>query len=56
MTRGAKNKTKKNYHTFPNHLDVQPITSTISSLKFDNTLEECFAFLGSQLACFEGFS
>jgi hypothetical protein len=47
---------KKIYNTFPNHMDVQPISSTISSLKFDIPLVEWVAFLGSQLACFEGSS
>jgi len=42
----AENK-KKNYHTFPNHLDAQPIPSIISSLKFDNTFKGCFAIFGS---------
>jgi len=37
-------------------VDVQPIPSTLSSLKFDTPLEECVAFLGGQLACFEGSS
>jgi hypothetical protein len=45
---------KKIYNTFPDHMDVQPIPSTISSLKFDTPMEECVAFLGGQLACFEG--
>jgi len=46
----------KNYHIFPDHLDVQPIPSTLSSLILCSTLEGCFAILGSQLACFERFS
>jgi hypothetical protein len=33
----------KNYHTFPDHVVIQPIPSTISSLKFDSTLGGCFA-------------
>jgi hypothetical protein len=44
---------KKIYSAFPDHMDVQPIPSTISSLKFDIPLVEWVAFLGSQLACFE---
>jgi hypothetical protein len=47
---------KKFYNAFPNHVDVQPIPSTLSSLKFDTPLEECVAFLGGQLAYFEGSS
>jgi hypothetical protein len=47
---------RKIYSAFPNPLDVQPIPSTLSSLKFDTPLEECVALLGSQLACFEGSS
>jgi hypothetical protein len=47
---------KKVYGAFPDHLDVQPIPSTISSLKFDTPLEECVAVLGSLLACFKGSS
>jgi hypothetical protein len=30
---------KKVYGAFPDHLDVQPIPSTLSSLKFDTPLE-----------------
>jgi hypothetical protein len=37
---------KKIYKAFPDHMDVQPIPSTLSSLKFDTPLEECVAFLG----------
>jgi hypothetical protein len=44
---------KKIYNAFPDHVDVQPIPSTLSSLTFDTLLEECVAFLGGQLACFE---
>jgi hypothetical protein len=55
MTRN-KMKNEKIYSAFPNPLDVQPIPSTLSSLKFDTPLEECVALLGSQLACFEGSS
>jgi hypothetical protein len=47
---------KKNYRTFPDYWDVQLIPSTISSSEFDSTLAECFATLGSLLACFEGSS
>jgi hypothetical protein len=47
---------KKFYSAFPDHLDVQPIPSTLSSLEFDNALEECFAISGSLLTCFEGSS
>jgi hypothetical protein len=47
---------KKVYGAFPDHLDVQSITSTLSSLKFDTPLEECFTILGNLLACFEGSS
>jgi hypothetical protein len=47
---------KKIYSAFPDHVDVQPILSTISSLKFNIPPVECVAFLGSQLACFEGSS
>jgi hypothetical protein len=41
---------KKIYDAFPDHVDVQPISSTLSSLKFDTPLKECVAFLGGQLA------
>jgi len=41
---------------FPDHVDIQPIPSTISSLKFDIPLIEWVTFLGSQLAFFEGSS
>jgi hypothetical protein len=34
---------KKFYSAFPDHLDVQPIPSTLSSLEFDSPLAECFA-------------
>jgi hypothetical protein len=47
---------KKFYSAFPDHLDVQPIPSTLSSLEFDSPLEECFAISGSLLACLEGSS
>jgi hypothetical protein len=47
---------KKIYSAFPDHVDVQPIPSTLSSLKFDIPLVEWVAFLGSQLAYFEGCS
>jgi hypothetical protein len=47
---------KKIYNTFLDHVDVQPIPSTLSSLKFDTPLEECVAFFGGQLAYFEGSS
>jgi hypothetical protein len=47
---------KKIYSAFLVHIDVQSISSTLSSLTFDTPLEECVAFLGSQLACFEGSS
>jgi hypothetical protein len=47
---------KKIYSAFPDHVDVQPILSTLSSLKFDTPLGDCVAFLGGQLACFEGSS
>jgi hypothetical protein len=47
---------KKFYSAFPDHLDVQPIPFTLSSLEFDSPYEECFAILGSLLACFEEFS
>jgi hypothetical protein len=47
---------KKFFSAFPEHLDVQPIPSIISSLEFDNPQENCFAISGSLLACFEGFS
>jgi hypothetical protein len=40
---------KKFYSAFPDHLDVQPIPSTLSSLEFDSPLEECFAISGSLL-------
>jgi hypothetical protein len=40
---------KKFYSAFPDHLDVQPIPSTISSLEFDSPLEEYFAISGSLL-------
>jgi hypothetical protein len=46
----------KHYHTFPDHLDVQPIPFTISSFKFDSTLGVSFTILGSQLACLKIFS
>jgi hypothetical protein len=42
--------------TCPDHVDVQPIPSTLSSLKFDSTLGGCFAIVGSKLACLEIFS
>jgi len=32
---------KKFYGAFPDHLNVQPIPSTISSFEFDSPLEEC---------------
>jgi hypothetical protein len=47
---------KKLYSSFPDHLDVQPIPSTLSSLEFDSPLEEYFAISSSLLACFEGSS
>jgi hypothetical protein len=47
---------KKIYNAFPDHVDVQPIPSTLSSLTFDIPLVEWVAFLCSQLACFEGSS
>jgi hypothetical protein len=47
---------KKVYSAFPDHLDVQPIPSTLSSIKFDTSLEECVAISNSLLACFEGSS
>lgn len=34
---------KKIYSAFPDPLDVQPIPSTLSSLKFYIPLEECVA-------------
>jgi hypothetical protein len=40
----------KIYSAFPDHVDVQQIPSTISSLKFDILLVEWVAFLGRQLA------
>jgi hypothetical protein len=46
----------KFYSAFFDHLDVQPIPSTLSSLEFDSLLEECFAISGSLLAYFEGSS
>jgi hypothetical protein len=46
----------KIYSAFPDHVDVQLIPSTISSLKFDIPLVEWVALLSSQLACFEGSS
>jgi hypothetical protein len=47
---------KKIYSAVPDHMDVQPIPSILSSLKFDIPLVEWVAFLDSQFACFEGFS
>jgi len=47
---------KKFYNAFPDHLDVQAIPSTLSSLEFDSPLAECFAISSSLLACFEGSS
>jgi hypothetical protein len=35
---------------------VQPIPSTLSSLKFDSTLGGYFPIVGSQLACLKIFS
>jgi hypothetical protein len=46
----------KIYSAFPDHVDVQPIPSTLSYLKLDIPLVECFAILCSLLACFEGSS
>jgi hypothetical protein len=43
---------KKKYCTFLDHLGVQPIPSTISSLKFDIPLEGCSATSSSLVACF----
>jgi hypothetical protein len=40
---------KKFYSAFPNHLDVQPIPSIISSLEFDSPLEECVPISSSLL-------
>jgi hypothetical protein len=40
---------RKFYSAFPDHLDVQPIPSTLSSLEFDSPLEECFAISPSQV-------
>jgi len=34
---------KKFYNVFPDHLDVQTISSTFSSLEFDSPLKECVA-------------
>jgi hypothetical protein len=51
----AENK-KKKYRTFPAHMGVQPITSIISSLKFDTPMEGCSAILCSLIACFKNFS
>ena len=45
---------KKKYSTFPDHLGVQLIPSTLSSLKFDTPLKECSAISSSLVACFEG--
>jgi hypothetical protein len=47
---------KKKYCTFPDHLGVQPIPSTISSLTLDSHLEGCSTILGTQLSCLSGFS
>jgi hypothetical protein len=47
---------KKVYGTFPDHLDVQPIPFTLSSLNFDSPQEECVAISGSLFACFEASS
>jgi hypothetical protein len=47
---------KKFYSSFPDHLDVQLIPSTLSSLELNTPLEECFATSGNLLACFKGFS
>jgi hypothetical protein len=47
---------KKIHSAFLDHVDVQPIPSTLSSLKFYIPLEDCVAFLGGQLACFKGSS
>jgi hypothetical protein len=47
---------KKIYSSFPDHMDVQPIPSTLTSLEFDIPLLEGFAISCSPLACFEGSS
>jgi hypothetical protein len=47
---------KKKYRTFPDHLVVQPIPSTHSSLTFDSPLKGCSAILGTQLSCLTRFS
>jgi hypothetical protein len=47
---------KKFYSAFPDHLDVQPILSTLYSLEFDSPLEECVAISSGLPACFEGSS
>jgi hypothetical protein len=52
----TKNKREKKIYAFPDHVDVQPIPSTLSSLEFDIPLKECVAILGGQLTCFEGSS
>jgi hypothetical protein len=44
---------KKSYRTFPDHWDVQLISSTLSSLESDGSLAECFTLSGSLLAYFE---
>jgi hypothetical protein len=44
---------KKIYSAFPDHVDAQPIPSTLSSLKFYIPMVEWVAFLDSQLASFE---
>jgi hypothetical protein len=58
--KGLKNKVwkikKKEYSTFPDHLDAQPIPSTLSSLKFDVPLERCSTILSSQPCCLKGSS
>jgi len=46
----------KFYSAFLDHLDVQLMPSTLSSLEFDSPLEECVAVSGSLLACFKGSS
>jgi hypothetical protein len=52
----TENKREKKIYAFPDHMDVQPIPSTLSSLESDTPLKECVAFLDGQLACFEGSS
>jgi hypothetical protein len=52
---GLKNKVRKiknkKYRTFLDHVGVQPIPSTFSSLTLDSLLEGCFAILYSKPYC-----